>query len=215
MRIRRLNIVYEDENFLVVNKPAGLLTSTNERERRPTLLAMVREHVARQRGRHQVGVIHRLDRDASGLLVFSKNHKAYVSLKKQLFRRTVKRVYLAEVEGTPNPKKGRIESWLMELSNGKVVSTQRRAAGQRAITDYEVVAHKNGKSLVRLTLLTGRKHQIRAHLAERGNPIVGDRMYRDAANPKLMLCAVELGFADPITGEQRSFAIEPPWVFAE
>ncbi|HWB52617.1 MAG TPA: RluA family pseudouridine synthase [Tepidisphaeraceae bacterium] len=208
-----LDIVYEDRNLLVVNKPPGLLTSTNARERRPTLLAMVREHVAKQRGRHQVGVIHRLDRDASGLLVFSKNHQAYLSLKNQLFKRTMKRVYLAVVKGTPNPKEGRIESWLMELPDGKVVSTQRRAAGERAITDYELVARSGGKSLVRMTLLTGRKHQIRAHLSERGHPIVGDRMYGGASSRELMLCAVELAFADPVNGRLRDFHIDPPWQF--
>jgi RluA family pseudouridine synthase len=210
MRQSQLKIIDEDNNLLVVNKPAGLLTSTNEREKRPTLLAMVREHVERQRGRYRVGVIHRLDRDASGLLVFSKNNRAYESLKSQLFHRTMKRAYLAVVPGVPNPPSGRIESRLIELQDGRVVSTRRHAAGQRAITDYEVVAQAKGKSLLRVTLLTGRKHQIRAHFAEKGHPIIGDKMYGSVVVSPLMLCAVELGFVDPISGKPRVFCIDPP-----
>jgi 23S rRNA pseudouridine1911/1915/1917 synthase len=210
MRKASLRIIYEDENLLVVNKPAGLLTSTNEREKRPTLLAMVREHVERQRGRYRVGVIHRLDRDASGLLVFSKNNRAYESLKSQLFHRTMKRAYLAVVPGIPNLPRGRIESRLIELQDGRVVSTRKHAAGERAITDYEVVAQATGKSLLRVTLLTGRKHQIRAHFAEKGHPIIGDKMYGSTVVSPLMLCAVELGFADPISNKPHIFRVDPP-----
>lgn len=216
---RLLQITYEDDHLLVVNKPAGLLTSTNEREKRPTLLAMVREHVAKQRGRYRVGLIHRLDRDVSGLLVFSKNNRAYQSLKKQLFHRTMKRVYLAVVDGMMNPRNGRIESRLIELPDGRVVSTKRHAAGERAITDYETIAEADGKSLLRVSLLTGRKHQIRVHLAERGHPIIGDPVYGLARMPAnqskgraaaLMLCASELTLADPISGKPRIFRINPP-----
>src|SRR5918993_3890206 len=98
-----LEIVYEDADLLVVNKPAGLLTSTVEYERRPTLLARVREHVEAPRRRNRVGLIHRLDRDASGLLIFSKNDAAYRSLKTQFLKHTVERVYLSVVHGKPHP----------------------------------------------------------------------------------------------------------------
>lgn len=211
--MRKLPIIYEDENLLLVNKPAGLLTSTNERERRPTLLAMVREHVANQKGRYRVGLIHRLDRDASGLLVFSKNKRAYESLKTQLFHRTMKRVYLAVVHGIPDPPAHRIESRLLELPDGRVVSTRRHAAGERAITDYETIAQKSDRAILRVTLLTGRKHQIRAHMSEAGHPIIGDRMYGSESKSPLQLCAVELGFSDPVTGKPREFRINPPRYF--
>src|SRR5437879_4341471 len=110
--ISHLVIVYEDVDVLVVNKPAGLLTSTVARERRPTLLKMVREYAAEIEPRARVGLIHRLDRDASGLLVFSKNHQAYQSLKSQLFHHTVDRIYVAAVKGKLHPPVGRIESRL-------------------------------------------------------------------------------------------------------
>jgi 23S rRNA-/tRNA-specific pseudouridylate synthase len=171
---------------------------------------MVREHVAQQRGRYRVGVIHRLDRDASGLLVFSKNNRAYESLKSQLFHRSMKRAYVAVVAGVPHAAKGTIESRLIELQDGRVVSTRKHAAGERAITDYEVLAQGKGKSLLRVTLLTGRKHQIRAHLTEKGHPIIGDKMYGSAIVSPLMLCAIELGFEDPISNKPRTFHIDPP-----
>src|SRR5687767_4753603 len=135
----RLAVVHEDADMLVVNKPAGLLTSTVARERRPTLLAMVREYVAVREPRARVGLIHRLDRDASGLLVFSKNDAAYRSLKTQFFRHTVERVYLAVTQGVPNPRKGRIESRLEERADGTAYSTQQSGKGERAITHYEVI----------------------------------------------------------------------------
>ncbi|HEY1686716.1 MAG TPA: RluA family pseudouridine synthase [Tepidisphaeraceae bacterium] len=210
MRTPRLNIVYEDANLLVVNKPPGLLTSTNERERRPTLLAMVRDYISQQNRRFRVGLIHRLDRDASGLLVFSKNNRAYESLKKQLFHREMKRIYIAVVEGIPNPRQGRIESRLIELPDGRVVSTRRHAAGERAITDYEVLRTADNKSLLRVSLLTGRKHQIRTHLAEKGHSIIGDKMYGKPSPSPLMLCAAELAFADPVSGKPHTFRIDPP-----
>src|SRR5262245_66217776 len=106
----RMRIIHEDVDILVVAKPAGLLTSTVPRERRPTLLKMVREYAAQHDPRARVGLIHRLDRDASGLLVFSKNHDAYESLKRQFFRHTVDRIYLAVVRGRLNPPAGKIRS---------------------------------------------------------------------------------------------------------
>ena len=115
-------IVHEDADVLVVDKPAGMLTSTVPRERRPTLLAAVRAYVLAREPRARVGLIHRLDRDASGLLVFSKNDAAYQSLKSQFFHHTVERVYLAVTEGVPNPREGRIASRLEERADGTVYS---------------------------------------------------------------------------------------------
>ena len=125
MRGPKLRIIHEDADVLVVDKPAGLLTSTVPRERRPTLLKMVREYIERTDPRARVGLIHRLDRDASGLLIFSKNHQAYESLKRQFFKHTVDRIYLAVVHGKLNPPAGMIESRLVELPNGSVRASRR------------------------------------------------------------------------------------------
>ena len=213
-----LRVVYEDDDVVVVDKPAGLLTSTVPREPRPTLLAEVRGHL---KGR--IGLIHRLDRDASGLLVFSKTHEAYRSLKQQFFDHSVERVYTAVVEGIPTPRAGRIESRLVERADGTVYSARRPGEGEKAVTHYETVDTRGGRSLLRVTLHTGRKHQIRVHLSERGTPIVGDKMYakpaggglkKGEAAPRLMLAATRLSFTHPRTGRPLTFELPVPKAFA-
>src|SRR3954464_9242831 len=121
--IEPLKIIHEDEDVLVVFKPPGLLTSTTVRERRATAIALVRDYLADREPRARAGIVHRLDRDASGLLVFSKNNAAHRALKKQFFKHTVNREYLAVVQGMVSPPTGRIESYLVELSDGAVRET--------------------------------------------------------------------------------------------
>ena len=205
--IAPLTLVHEDEDLLVIDKPAGLLTSTVPREKRPTALAIVRRYVEATSPKAQVGLIHRLDRDAGGLLVFSKSDLAYQSLKTQFFKHTVERVYEAVVNGSPNPRKGRIDSRLVERADGSVRSTEEHARGERAVTDYEVVNAADGLATVRVTLHTGRKHQIRVQLSERGWPIVGDAVYGRGEPGGLRLRAVRLGFDHPKTGRRLNFEI--------
>lgn len=203
-------IVFEDADVLVVDKPSGLLTSTVPREPRPTLIALVRAYAAERDRRARVGLIHRLDRHASGLLVFSKSDDAFRSLKDQLFRREVERVYRAVVRGDPQPPAGRIESKLVERTDGSVHSTKQWDKGEVAVTDYEVIAREGPLATLKVTLHTGRKHQIRVHLRERGWPVVGDRVYgteEDKLEPRLMLAAVRLAFDHPRTGERVTFEI--------
>ena len=210
----RLTIIYEDADLLVVDKPPGLLTSTGPRERRPTLLAMVRQHVAQNEPTARAGLIHRLDRDASGLLVFSKNHEAYRSLKEQFFDHSVERLYTAVVHGIPTPRAGRVESRLVERADGTVYSTKKPGEGEYALTEYEVVEERAGKSVVRVKLHTGRKHQIRVHMSQRATPIVGDRVYgrEDDGAPRLLLAATTLSLAHPRTGERKTFQLpRPKW----
>lgn len=206
-----LLIVYEDDDLLVVNKPAGLLTSTTPGEWRPTLLAQVREYVAAADRRARVGLIHRLDRDAAGLLVFSRNDAAYHALKTQIFHHHVERVYSAVVHGVPVPQTGRIESRLVERTDGTVHSTRQIGKGQEAVTAYEVVRSGGKKSLLRVTLHTGRKHQIRVHLSEKGWPIVGDPVYGRpgelAQRGGLLLAATKLAIDHPRTGRRVTFEV--------
>jgi 23S rRNA pseudouridine1911/1915/1917 synthase len=205
-------VVYEDGDLIVVDKPAGLLTSTVPRERRPTLLAGVRLHVLSRQPRARIGLIHRLDRDASGLLVFSKNDDAYRSLKTQFFHHSVTREYLAVVHGTPKPPEGRIENRLSEHADGTVHASTHAVRGQVAISEYHVLKTERRMSLVRVTLHTGRKHQIRVHLAGRGNPIVGDTVYGppEFSAARLMLCATRLVIAHPRTGTPCEFSVAVP-----
>jgi 23S rRNA pseudouridine1911/1915/1917 synthase len=208
-------IVFEDVDLLVVNKPAGLLTSTVPKEKRPTLLAKVREYVQASEPKSRVGLIHRLDRDASGLLVFSKNDAAYQSLKSQLFHHEFGREYRAVVHGKPTPLKGVIDTRLVERADGAVRSTSVHAKGERAVTEYEWLAGKGKLSLLRVVLQTGRKHQIRVHLSERGNPVVGDKLYgpRDDKAARLMLAATKLTIRHPRSGDRLTFVAEVPEEF--
>lgn len=205
-------IIHEDPDILVIDKPAGLLTSTNPREKRPTVLAMLMQHYETPRHRNtKIGLIHRLDRDASGLLIFSRNAAAFDSLKGQFYRHSVDRIYLARVAGTPKTARGTIESRLLELPDGRVVRTRKPSAGQRAITHYETLSTHGPTSLVRITLQTGRKHQIRTHLAQLGHPILGDEMYEGPPSPLgLHLRAMILAITHPRTNERLQWQAKPP-----
>jgi 23S rRNA pseudouridine1911/1915/1917 synthase len=211
--LKPLNLVYEDEDLLVVNKPAGLLTSTVAHEKRPTALALVRAYVRDHSPRARLGLIHRLDRDASGLLVFSKSVRAYEALKSQFFHRTAGRVYLAIIASRPAPPQDTIQSRLVEWADGTVRSTRQPHKGQPAITHYKLIGEREGRYLLRITLQTGRKHQIRVHLRERGWPIVGDRLYCGLPADRLLLTAIELSFNHPHTGKRMEFQIPSPLPF--
>jgi 23S rRNA pseudouridine1911/1915/1917 synthase len=204
-------IVFEDPDLLIIDKPAGLLTSTVPHERRPTALALARDYVGHHDPRPRAGLIHRLDRDASGLLVFSKNHEAFRSLKEQFFKHTVERIYTAVVHGRLNPARGRIHTRLVELTDGSVRSTKRPDHGEDAISEYQVIRTAGKLSLVRVTLHTGRKHQIRVHLSERGAAILGDSVYapKDVPQaPRLLLMASELSLDHPRSGERMHFKLK-------
>jgi 23S rRNA pseudouridine1911/1915/1917 synthase len=210
-----LRIVYEDGDLLVVSKPAGLLTSTIAEEKRSTLLAMVRSYVAARQPTATVGLIHRLDRSASGLLIFSKNANAYESLKRQFFEHTVQRRYIAVVQGLPRQSKGRLESYLIELPTGEIVCRQKPGKGRLAITDYVVlktVDTRHGpRAMLQVTLQTGRKHQIRTHLKHLGTPIVNDPIYSQVRpTGRMMLTAVLLGITHPRTRQPIKWEIPIP-----
>jgi RluA family pseudouridine synthase len=162
--------------------------------------------------RSPMGLIHRLDRDACGLLVFSKHDDAYQSLKKQFFQHTVERVYVAIVAGAPKEPKGRIESSLVEWKDGTVHSTKQRNKGEKAISHYEVCGQEGKYSLLRVKLETGRKHQIRVHLSEMGCPIVGDAFYGKGVKEgeQLMLVAIRLCLDHPMTEKRMEFELELP-----
>jgi len=212
--IHPLELIYEDDYLLVVNKPPGLLTSTVPTETRPTALAIISRYLYETDPQANLGLIHRLDRDASGLLVFSKTPKVFTSLKHQFYKHSVRREYLAITRGVPTPLSGRITSFLVEQPNGSVRSTLKPNSGQKAVSDYQTLARKDGLAAVRVTLQTGRKHQIRAHLFERAVPVLGDRMYGPPGNaPRLMLAAMMLQFDHPGTQERMGFELLVPSQF--
>jgi RluA family pseudouridine synthase len=212
--IAPLELIFEDEHLLIIHKPYGLLTSTTPREKRPTALAILTRYLADTDPEAHLGLVHRLDRDASGLLVFSKYAAVFGSLKSQFYKHSVRREYVAITRGVPTPLAGRIESYLVELPDGMVKSTHRPGKGQHAITDYRTVTKQKGLAALAVKLHSGRKHQIRAHLQERGVSIMGDPMYGPPDNAeRMMLANVILGFIHPATEKPVEFEIAIPSVF--
>ena len=208
---RGLTLVHEDDAILVVVKPAGLLTIATERERERTAYRLLWDYLGSKQARPFI--VHRLDRETSGLLVFAKSESVKRTLQAQFEARTVERVYRALVEGRPAREQGTLESRLAEDRMLRVRSAER---GRVAITHYRVLAARRENTLLELRLGTGRRHQIRVQLAESGWPIVGDVTHggpRSGAG-RLCLHATRLGFDHPVTGARVVFESAPPadWV---
>jgi 23S rRNA pseudouridine1911/1915/1917 synthase len=195
-------IVYEDDALLVIDKPVGLLTVATETEKTDTAFVRLRDHLAARRTGRPF-VVHRLDRETSGLLLFAKSPAVRDAL--QANWDAVTKTYLAVVEGTPNPAEGVVENYLTEDRDLRVWASHRPGGdAKHAVTRYKVVAARDGYSLVEVTLETGRKHQIRVHLAGLGCPVAGDKAYGAKTDPagRLALHAWRLTFDHPVTGER-------------
>ena len=203
-------LVHEDAHLLVVEKPAGLLSVATEKEKEKTLHFWLNAYLRPRRER--VFIIHRLDREASGLMVFAKDEPTKRALQAD-WDRAVKR-YWALVEGVPREEKGDLKSALRENSAKRVFVAAR--GGHPAHTRYRLVRRMGRHSLVDVELFTGRKHQIRVHLADAGHPIAGDSKYGAVSDPagRLALHAYFLSFVHPATGERVRFETPPP-PFAE
>lgn len=203
-----LDLVFENDALLVVHKPAGLLTIATDTERERTAFRLLTRHL-RERSRDakaRLWIVHRLDRDTSGLLALAKTEAAKEWLQKHWERMT--KTYLAVVEGAPPAAAGTLRSHLDETQPHRVFATARPGPTTReAVTRYRLLGSAFGRSLVELTLETGRRHQIRVQLAEAGCPIVGDSTYGAATDParRLALHAARLTLLDPETEEERRF----------
>lgn len=180
-----LEIIYEDENVIVVNKPKGVLThSKGVLNNEFTVADFFELHGCDfAKGTNRAGIVHRLDRETSGIIIGAKNDTAAKKLQKQFSERTTKKEYIAIVEGVPSPNKAIID--LPIARNNSLPSTFIvNAKGKTAQTKYEVLESKNNRSLVKLNPKTGRTHQLRVHLAYIKHPIVGDRVYNDRYSEK-------------------------------
>jgi 23S rRNA pseudouridine1911/1915/1917 synthase len=223
-RVRtRLDVLAETPDFLIVDKPAGLLTVPTGEQERDTLLARALDYVHhRYRRRPWVGIVQRLDRDTSGALVFARTRPALASLQQQFREHSTLREYLAIVEGDLS-RPGTFAQSLARDSRSLRRSVARHPReGRRAVTHYEVRERLGDATLVSVRLETGRTHQIRIHFAETGHPVLGDRVYRPPRLPsppleasRQMLHARLLGFADPSTGEAVEVSSPLPQDFRE
>jgi 23S rRNA pseudouridine1911/1915/1917 synthase len=203
-----VNVVYEDDALVVLDKPSGLLTVATEAEKLDTAFARLSAHLKDRRAGRPF-VVHRLDRDTSGLLLFART--AAVRDRLQADWATVRKTYLAVVEGVPRPAEGVVEGYLAEGRDLRVrVVRPARGGAKWAVTRYRVVHTRGRYTLVEVDLETGRKHQIRVHFAGLGCPVVGDTVYGAATDParRLGLHAWRLAFDHPVTG--RRIELESP-----
>ena len=210
-----LTVLHEDKDIIVVEKPCGLLTMGTERDKTRTVHTILNEYVRKgdPRSRNRVYIVHRLDRETSGILIFARSEAAKTFLQDD-WQATDKR-YLTIVYGTLDPRDGTISSYLAENSAYKVYSTPDPAAGKLSRTEYTVLKEAKGFSLLEIRLLTGRKHQIRVHLSEKGNPVVGDNKYGKGndAYATLALHARSISFTHPVSGKRLTFATGIPEFF--
>jgi 23S rRNA pseudouridine1911/1915/1917 synthase len=211
-----LSILHEDTDVIVVLKANGLLTVATERERENTAQAYLNAYLG-ARHEDRIHVVHRLDRETSGVLVFAKNFHAREQLKEQFAEHTVDRLYVAIIEGAIQPPSGTIRSNLLERKDLRMQSVDAHPDAKFAVTHYRTIATAGDYTMLEVTLETGRKNQIRAHLSERGNPVAGDSMYGSATNPlgRLGLHAKLLGFTHPTSGKRMTFTAPLPKSFRD
>ena len=184
---RGLKIIYEDELILVIDKPCNLLTVATDKEKEKTAYVEVSKYIKQNNPREKIYVIHRLDKDTSGVLVFCKNEKTKNELQDKWNDTVLKREYIAVIEGTVLKKEGTIKSYLKEGKNRMVYSTKEKD-GKLAVTEYKVIKENGKYSLVNVNLLTGRKNQIRVHFKDLKHPLVGDEKYGANSDPLKRLC---------------------------
>jgi 23S rRNA pseudouridine1911/1915/1917 synthase len=196
-------IAYEDEHLLVIDKPAGVVVHPARGHRQGTLVQALAGRVAGGEDPERPGIVHRLDRDTSGLLVVARSEAAHAALKAQLTRRELVREYLALVEGRPPARSGTIEAPLGRDRRVRTRVSTDTEEGREAITHFEVERALPDDTLLRVRLETGRTHQIRAHLLAIGHPVAGDREYGGTARHGLerqFLHAARLAFPHPLGG---------------
>lgn len=213
LRHSRVKRVYEDDHIIVIEKGYGLLSvSTPAKKKEESAYDIVRNYVKLQNPANKLFVVHRLDRDTSGLMMFAKSEEAQETLRHNWNNYVIERLYDALLEGYLEKDEGYVKSHLTENSRFKVYSTENEDEGKLAVTHYKVLKKGKGLSLVEFSLDTGRKNQIRVHASELGHPISGDRKY--GGNPsklgRLCLHARTLRFAHPITKKDMKFELPMP-----
>lgn len=210
-KIGTIDIVYEDDNYLVVNKPSGMLTVSTDKEKNRTLYHLVREYIHSKKKHEKIFIVHRLDRETSGLVLFCKNEDLRNKIQENWDRVAIRREYVAVVNGILDKKKQKLESYLKENKANQVYVSKGRD-GKLAITNYEVIK-ENNNSLLKILIETGRKNQIRVQLNEIGHPIIGDKKYGNIKGKRLLLCANRLDIKDLKTNKVLSFEINIPREF--
>lgn len=210
-----LKLVYEDAYIIVVEKKEGLLSVSTERQKERTAQHILNEYVKRSHRFNRVFVVHRLDRETSGLMMYAKDEKTQNTLRDNWHDIVKDRRYISIVSGEMEKDYGTIESWLTDRKLYVSSSPVDDGEGKFAVTHYKTIKRSNGYSLVELDLETGRKNQIRVHMSDLGHPVIGDERYGSDCNPlgRLALHAFKLCFYHPVTGELMEFETPYPTAF--
>ncbi|MCL2798793.1 MAG: RluA family pseudouridine synthase [Endomicrobia bacterium] len=209
----KLDIIYEDDDIIIVNKRPGIVVHPSYGHPSGTLLNALTAH---SKGKYNPYLVHRLDKDTSGIIIFAKNEKAKISISKQLQNRAVKKIYYAAVKGTIVENKGRIEAPLGRSQENRKLMSVNPLAKKMAISEFKVIARKEDFTLVEVRIITGRTHQIRSHMKYINHPVVGDKQYGgpETINGKTyerqMLHAYSVTFTHPKTSKAVQFTAPLP-----
>ncbi|GHU13424.1 pseudouridine synthase [Betaproteobacteria bacterium] len=212
----KLKVVFEDDVLIVIEKAEGLLAvATDERKEEVTAFSILYEYLKNIDPRNRLFIVHRIDRETSGLIMFAKSKEIQLSLQENWHENVTERVYIAIVEGVPDKKEDTIVSYLRESKALKIHSGNREDEGKKAITHYKVIRKSDAYAMLKVELETGRKNQIRVHMQEIGHPIIGDKKYGADPSPigRIGLHARVLAFVHPVTHEVMRFETPIPKKF--
>lgn len=215
-----IDIIYQDDDLAVINKQQGLTVHSGGGTNGGTLVNALLYHLDKLSGINGVirpGIVHRIDKDTSGLLVVAKNDKAHVSLAKQIETKSAKRIYIALLEGVIKDDNGLIDTFITRSDKDRKLMTTSKDKGRRAVTYYKVLTRYNGYTLCEFSLQTGRTHQIRVHAKYLGHPVVGDKSYgykkQKFELKGQLLHAYKLILTHPTTGKVMEFTAPLPDYF--
>lgn len=204
---KKLDIIYEDKYLIIINKPSGILTISRDNRNDKNLYDEVKEYVKKQNPKNKIFIVHRLDKDTSGLIIFAKNEKVKRILQTNWTK--VKRYYYAVVNGIVK-ENNHLENYLLETKTHDVIITKDKEKGILAITNFEVMEYNKKYTLLNIEIKTGRKNQIRVQLANIKHPIVGDKKYGNKERMPLCLQSYRLEFLHPITNKNIEIEIKLP-----
>jgi 23S rRNA pseudouridine1911/1915/1917 synthase len=204
---RGISIIFEDSHLIVIDKHAGMLSMATEKGNEKTAYSMLSVHVKLQHPSNKIFIVHRLDRETSGLMVFAKSEKVQHLLQETWQTAVTERTYVAVAEGEISEKTGVITSYLRESKALMVYSSPDPDKGEKAVTRYTTIKFTPSYSLLKINPETGKKNQIRVHMKDLGHSIAGDKKYGSTVNPVGRMClhAMVLEFAHPVTGEKLRF----------
>ncbi len=214
-RSNLLKVVYEDTYIIVIEKREGVLSIGTDRQKERTAHSILNEYVQRTAKQHRIFVVHRLDKDTSGLMIFAKDERTKLRLQDNWDQMVTDRRYVAVLSGEMEKDRGTVTSWLTDNQVFITYSSKTDNGGDKAVTHYHTIKRANGYSLVELELETGRKNQIRVHMQDLKHPVIGDIKYGDNNNPlgRLALHAFKLHFHHPVTGALMKFETPYPDAF--